>query len=550
MDSRTRNTPGGSQTPGYARRLLDRLASAPEDNVIWYEGRWLSASELRTAICGAASGLTGLGITRGGTVAALTRPNHPLMIVIRHAANLLGARIVYIRSVNPRSEDVGMTQSERAQILRDTRTDVLFADRASLPEALGVSRMCDRPVPVCAFGACGSGSSEVAELDRSDELPPEAAGEMDPDSTAAVIYTSGTAGVPKGVCMSCGAWDSMVRGFARSQSRPLTFLAVTPISQAVSTMLDGCLAAGGSVVLHPSFDSDAVLDTIVDLGVTGAYMAMPHLYGLLDNPRIRSSDISRMRCLIYSGTPASRKHMEDASERFGMSLIQSYGTTEAGPISVLLPMAHRSPDLRRTVGRPLPGVRVRICDPLTGSDLGVGATGEVLVRSSTTMSGYLGGPDGGTVVFEDGWLRTGDLGTIDSRGYISLLGRVGDVIKCRGIKVFPAVVEDALASHEDVSAAHVYGHRSADDVEEVHAAVVLNRGSTASYAELCDWVASQLSALHVPDVITVWDALPLTANGKVDRRLVAKAAQSDSDGIGLNHPTRLERPSGILQGEP
>ncbi len=513
----------------YVCRILDRLATTPEREVIMHGDRWLSGGKLRRLIGGAVCGLSRLGVGRDGTVAALTEPNHPLMLVIRYAANLLGARIVYVRSVNPRSEDVGLTDAQRVEILRETHADLLFADRLSLPEALALRERCGRAIPVCGFDL--DGASEVESLTPTDDFSPVELSEWNAERVAAVVYTSGTAGVPKGVCISFGAWDSMVRGFARSQSRPLTFLAVTPISQAASTMLDGCLTVGGRVVLHPGFDADAVLDSIAGDGVTGAYMAMPHLYALLDNPRIAETDLSRLVWLIYSGTPASRQRMERASRVFGMSLIQSYGTTEAGPVSVLLPMAHRSPDLRRTVGRPLPGVRIRICDPQTERDLDAGAIGEVWVRSPTTMSGYLGDQPAGHTVTEDGWLRTGDLGTFDSRGYLSLLGRLGDVIKCRGIKVFPQAVEEALISHLDVAEAHVFGLRGADEIEEVHAAVALRPDADVCGVELRDHVAACLSPLHVPDAITRWSALPLTAVGKPDRRLLALGAQGGADEI-------------------
>lgn len=505
----------------YAVRVLQRLERSPEAIVVRNAGGAINAGELRALVCGAATGLQRLGITRESTVAALTEPNHPLMLVIRYAANLIGARIVYVRSVNPRTEEVGLTAAERAQILRETGAAVLFADRASMPQALALA--ADRKIAVCGF----DGPPEAEIMEPSSELPQGAGAAWEPGDIAAVIYTSGTTGAPKGVQMSFGAWDGMARGFARSQGRPLTFLAVTPISQASGTMLDGCLAAGGGVVLHTGFECDAVLESIASHSVGAVYMAMPHLYSLLDSPRTRETDLSSLACLIYSGTPASTRRMEQASEVFGSALIQSYGTTEAGPIAVLLPMAHRSPDLRRTVGRPLPGVRIRICDPETKRDLDVGATGEVWVRSASIMSGYLGTEPVAPAPSSERWLRTGDLGTIDTRGYLSLHGRLGDVIKCRGIKVLPSAVTEALASHPEVTQAHVFGVRGTDEVEQVHAAVVLLDDAEIDCAALRDHVTASLTEHHAPDTITVWSALPITANGKPDRRRLAAEDQSE-----------------------
>jgi fatty-acyl-CoA synthase len=152
------------------------------------------------------------------------------------------------------------------------------------------------------------------------------------------------------------------------------------------------------------------------------------------------------------------------------------------------------------------------------------------------MSGYLREQDGDPVLTEDGWLRTGDLGTLDARGYLRLLGRADDVIKCRGIKIFPAAVEEALGSHPDVLQCHVFGTRGEDEIEQVQAAVALRPGATVPCAGLGDHVADRLTELHVPDVITVWTALPMTTNGKPDRRRLAAWSESDAERI-----VRMER---------
>ena len=194
---------------------------------------------------------------------------------------------------------------------------------------------------------------------------------------------------------------------------------------------------------------------------------------------------------------------------------------------------HLQPDATslRFFGRPLPGVRIRIRDPQTRDDLAVGAVGEVWVCSPTTMSGYLAEQDGDPVFARDGWLRTGDLGVLDPRGYLRLLGRAGDVIKCRGIKIFPASVEEALGSHPDVIDAHVFGLRGGDAIEKVHAAVAVRPRAATPCTDLGRHVAQQLTPLHVPDVVTVWTSLPFTANGKPDRRRLAAWVESESERI-------------------
>jgi fatty-acyl-CoA synthase len=284
-------------------------------------------------------------------------------------------------------------------------------------------------------------------------------------------------------------------------------------------MVDGVLAAGGTVILHEHFDPGEVLRAVDTHRVSWAFLAAPHIYQLLDHPDLATTDLSALRQVVYGGCPASPTRLAEAVRVFGPVLRQSYGTTETWGITALTPPEHLEPALLGTVGRPLPGVRVAVRDPDSGRDLAPGETGEVCVRSPSMMDGYWADPDLTATVLRDGWVHTGDLGYLDDRGYLHLVDRIADVIKAGGIKVHPADVEKALTAHPAVAQAAVYGARDADEVEHVYAAVVLRPDATGTTVDdLRTHVAGTLSPRHAPDAITFCAGLPLTGTGKPDKR--------------------------------
>jgi fatty-acyl-CoA synthase len=192
--------------------------------------------------------------------------------------------------------------------------------------------------------------------------------------------------------------------------------------------------------------------------------------------------------------------------------------TEAMAISTLGPPAHRNPKLLTTVGLPLPVVQLGIRDPRTGEDLPAGQSGEICVRSPFLMDGYWRDPEATAQTLRGGWLHTGDIGYLDDEGYLHLVDRLARMIKTRGVKVYPATIEDVLLAQPTVAQAAVYRAVDTDQVEHVYAAVEPRRGATIDPAELRVQVERKLSATHAPVRIIVLDALPLLDSGKPDER--------------------------------
>ncbi|MDH6130008.1 fatty acid--CoA ligase family protein [Kitasatospora sp. GP82] len=499
--------------PHYVAEILARLARAPERPGIRWRGRVLTAGDLLGSVLHACERLRTARVGEGSTVGILTEVNHPLTLTVRYAAHLLGATVVHIRSTNPGS-DRPLSLADQAAILAECGARHLVVDPPHAERA-------DRLREYLATGPTATGlSTTVLDLaDRVGEMgsPPGPPGPALSPECAVVTYTSGSTGRPKGIRQSFAAWNHLVLADAAFLAgRGETMLIVTPTSHTVAVMADVVLASGGTLVLHEHFDAAQVLSAIETERITRTYLTVPQLYRLLDQPELADTGLSSLRQLVYSGCPASPARLDAAFRAFGPSLVQCYGSTEAGRITLLDQLDHYEPELRPSVGRPFPGVAVRICDPASGRELPEGRTGEVQVRSPHLMTGYQGDPERTAAVLHDGWLRTGDLGHWDRYGYLHLVDRIDRVIKCDGERIHPAEVEKALLAHPAVADCAVYGARDDDAIEQVHAAVVLVRA--VEPAELRRHVATLLSPRHAPSRITRWAELPLTDTGKPDQR--------------------------------
>jgi fatty-acyl-CoA synthase len=559
----------------YVLRVLSGLRSEPGRVAIEHGEGEIYAGQLAELVLGAASFFQRRGVRPGQTVAVLTETNHPAMLAARYAAHISGAAVCYLRSMNPRADADMLPKAAQAAILRDAGATVLVTDEANVDRARSLAGLVPG-LTIAGFGfggryvgaiipadgrgraeggrgwvECGwglvEGGRRAAEGGRraakGGRGPTEGGRGLveggrgwaeagrglveiaspGPEDLAMVALTSGSTGRPKCVRQSFRAWNATVAAFPGATSgAPGRFLAVTPVSHTVGSMADAILAAGGGVVLHRGFDPDAVLQTIAQRRITDLYLAVPQMYRLVDDPRTGGADLSSLRRVIYSGTPAAPHRIAQALGVFGDALAQLYGTTEAGGIATLTPQDHREPELLGTAGRPFPWVRAQIRDPRSGRPVRDGQAGEVWVTSATLMDGYLNDPADTAQALRDGWLRTGDLGHWDQYGYLNLAGRTADAIKTGGLKVYPAAVERVLLTHPAVSSAAVYGVADADRIEHVQAAVSLRPGADCSPAELRSHVAAAMTPLHAPASIRFCDELPLNDAGKPDKARLAQ----------------------------
>ncbi|WBB71312.1 AMP-binding protein [Micromonospora sp. WMMD1128] len=513
-------TAAESACPNYVMRILDSLASRPDEVVVKWRDQSITAGEFVRSTVAATRRMQELGIDRTHTVAALSASNSPTIIYTRYAAHLLGARLVHILSVNANSAAESLAESQQVDILNEVSATLLAVDVESLDVARRLRDAVKGPLKLATYGSDGAPvDADLSAGDTNDDGLPEPRPIVEGD-TATIIYTSGTTGKPKGICRSYGSWHRETVG-AMNQVKsmnlgPSGYLVTIPLSNA-GISVDSVLAHEGVVLLHEQFDAGRVLETIERERVGGTFWATQHLYQILDHPRLNDVDTSSLRLVMYGGTPISPARIERAVERFGLIFVQYYGTTESRRISALTPADHRDKNLLASAGRPIPTVQLVIRDPETGADLDANVPGEVCVRTPGMMTEYFLDPVRTEKALRDGWFHTGDIGYFDDAGYLYLVDRLYHVVKTDGIKIYPAEIERVLLLHPAVTRASVIKVRDADLRDSI-CAYVQPRAAHGDLTseELAEFVAEKMSPLHVPAVIELVSDLATTQFGKAD----------------------------------
>jgi acyl-CoA synthetase (AMP-forming)/AMP-acid ligase II len=266
---------------------------------------------------------------------------------------------------------------------------------------------------------------------------------------------------------------------------------------------------------EPAFDAGRALARVAAEGVT-VFPGAPTLYqSLLDHPDRASFDLSSLRVAVTGSADIPVELIRRINDELPFSIvITGYGLTETGTAT------STSPDdnfetVATTVGRPRPGFELRIVDS-DGKDLPSGEAGEVVIKGPTVMAGYLDDPDATAATLSpDGWLRTGDLGVLDDRGYLRIVGRIKDMFIVGGFNVYPAEIENALLRHPDVKQAAVIGIPDERMGEVGMAFVVTTSGDASAGADIQAWCREQMANYKAPRAVEIVDELPLNATGKV-----------------------------------
>jgi malonyl-CoA/methylmalonyl-CoA synthetase len=328
-----------------------------------------------------------------------------------------------------------------------------------------------------------------------------------PDDAAIIGYTSGTTGVPKGAVLSHRnllASSESVRLAWRWTAEDRLVLALPLFHiHGLGVGLHGTLLAGGSAVLLPRFDADAVLDAVAAHDAT-LFFGVPTMYARLAGST-RLGALGRLRLCVSGSAPLPPALFERLAEGSGQRILERYGMTETG-INVSNPYdGERRPG---SVGFPLPGVELRLA-----------ASGEIELRGPNVFSGYWGRPEATAAAFTaDGWFRTGDVGEFDPGGYLRIVGRARELIITGGFNVYPREVEDVLLEHPGVAEVAVAGTPDPEWGELVTAWVVPSPHAPPPDEEaLAGFAADRLARFKCPRRVVVVDALPRNALGKVLR---------------------------------
>ncbi len=349
---------------------------------------------------------------------------------------------------------------------------------------------------------------------------------VDPDHPAAILYTSGTTGPPRGVVLShralsanaaqLVAWDPQM-GQLRER-----VLAAVPLSHSygLSTALNLSVAVAGSLVVTPSAHPADVLNCCHRFRPT-LFPGVPALYtALLARPDLKAYRLNSIRACISGAAPLPVELQEGFEKVTRGRLVEGYGLTEAAPCTHANPIYGR----RRagSIGLPLPGTDARIVSPTTLEQLEVGQVGELWVRGPQLMSGYWNDPEATAQVFYQGWLRTGDLALRDDEGYFFLINRLSDVVRLRQRTIYPRDIEEILYEHPAVLEGAVAG-RPAEQPTSLGAYVVTRPGQSVSESELLAFCRRRLPEGMAPDSVVFLKSLPRTSFGKLKRHVLQES---------------------------
>ena len=527
--------------PDMLAASVARKGDAP---MLDFMGRRFSYTEVAGGVARVARGLQLQGVGKGSRV-GLFLPNVPHYVAAYYGALAVGATVVNFSPL--------YTVAELKAQVEDSGTDTLVTISAAalLPTALKVldgSSLKRLIVGSIAGGLPATKSvlyrlfkkSEVAALpddprvirfsalaDNDGKPDPVA---IDPEADIALIqYTGGTTGTPKGAKLThqnLTANARQVNAIDPDHDAGDRILGVLPFFHvfANTCVLNRTVLNGGMIAMLPRFDAKAALQTITRTKAT-ALPGVPTMYqALLDHPDIAKTDFSSLRVCISGGAPMPAELREKFIAATGASLVEGYGLTESSGVVATNP--YDGPVRPGTIGQPLPATHIRLLDKEDpGRDAPAGEPGELAVKGPQIMQGYWNRADADKDSFTaDGWLRTGDVATIEADGYIRIVDRLKDMIAVGGFKVYPSVIEAHLHEHPAVKEAIVLGVPDSYRGEVPKAFVTLEEGFQVSGEALAAWLNPQLGKHERVSSVEVRLNLPKTMIGKLDRKALRAEA--------------------------
>lgn len=353
--------------------------------------------------------------------------------------------------------------------------------------------------------------------------------------TAFIGQTGGTTGDPKGVLLSHRAVIGYVEKYLAEFGDPApVMLAMTPLTHAAGMLAMPIVAQGGTIVLMAQPNLHRFLDLIAEQRVTMTFLPPTVIYRLLDLPDVRTRDYSSLKNFFYGAAPAAIERIKQALSVFGPVMTQGYGQTECHTlIAVLRPEDHfvsgqvAGADRLSSCGRPTLGTTVIIKND-QGQVLPQGEVGEICAHSDLMMSGYYRDEAATREAIREGFVHTGDIGFIDTEGFLHIVDRKKDLVITGGFNVYPAEVEQIINDHPDVGDCAVVGVPDADWGEALTAVVELKAQANLSEAELIAFCRPRLGGVKTPKRILFWPELPRSPAGKVLRKDVRTKLRSKS----------------------
>jgi long-chain acyl-CoA synthetase len=525
--------------------LAEAVAQRPEAPALLFKGRTISHGELDRRSDAFAAALAGLGVAKGDRVALLL-PNCPQFLICELGAWKAGAVVHPLNPIYTEQELEGALRRTRAETIvvlspfygrvkavqprTALRRVVATNVKEYLPPLLRVLFSLAKERKDGHRVRIADGDLWLGDLLDRHRDAPRAAGLVSPDDPAVILMSGGTTGTPKGVVglhrhytitgRQLGTW--LQAGTAPWDD---VIMAALPLFHSFANIgiQSVALRNHNAIALVPNpRDLDDLLDTIAKTRPT-AFSGVPTLFNaLLHHPRVQAGkvDFSSVKVCFSGAGPLLAETKRRFEELTGGRIVEGYSLTEAMLACAVNPV--EGPNKIGSVGMPLPDVEVRIVDPEGGARLPAGEVGEVLIKAPQLMTCYWDDPEetAATVrTHEDGrWLHTGDLGYLDSDGYLFIVDRMKDLIKTHGYQVWPREIEEVLATHPAVAEVGVAGVPDEAKGEVAKAWVVLRPGQQASAEELRAFSRERLAPYKVPATVEFRAELPKSMVGKVLRR--------------------------------
>jgi fatty-acyl-CoA synthase len=443
---------------------------------------------------------------------AFCAPNCAEWVLVQHGVSLAGMVLVPINpTFREREIETILSDSNAAGIFytpefRDNNIEAtLHVLSARLPNLKRRIRIQDA-------------ASFFTDHDPANPLP-----ETTPDQVLQIQFTSGTTGTPKGARLHHLGVVNSTRFVAKRAGFPdggvwLNAMPMFHVGGAVVTAM-ATLNSRGTYVLAPAFEPALMLELIESEGANATLIVPTMILALLEHPDFRTRDHSSLRVILTGASTVPEGLVKRTKDAFGCGVTILFGQTELNGVVTQTSLDDTVEDQGQTLGRPLPRLEVRIADIGTGATQATGVSGEICVRGHQNMHGYCGSPEHtASAIDRDGWLHMGDLGTMDSRGYIRIAGRLKDMVIRGGMNIYPREIEEVLFAHPKVADASVLGIPD-EKWGEIVAAVIRPVDPTAppSPDELHAWCRERIAAHKTPAAWYLVSNYPMTASGKIQK---------------------------------
>ncbi|MFV0387685.1 MAG: long-chain-fatty-acid--CoA ligase [Pyrinomonadaceae bacterium] len=510
----------------------------PKREAVIYGDNRITYGTLHAISNRVAHALVKMGIKKGDKV-ALSCPNRPYFPIVYYGILKAGAVVVPL--------SILLRPREIKYHLEDSDSKAVFAFEGSeeLPiakfvkEAFDSVKSCENMVVMCneptkATDVVGAKTFLQATFEHPDTFETVT---TDAHDTAAILYTSGTTGKPKGAELShLNIYSNAITSYL--VHLPVSDFTSSPQKSCLITLplfhttgqtvqMNSQLYAGNRIVLLPRFEPKQTLETMIDEKIN-YWVGVPTMYWALlrfaEESKMDISGISKNLIGCTSGgAPLPVEVMKGFEKRFNVRVFEGYGLSETSP---LVTFNHfERPSKPGSVGQPILGVEVKCFDD-KDKEVKSGERGEIVVRGSNIMKGYYKRPKDSKIALRNGWFHTGDIGIIDEEGYLQIVDRKKDMILRGGYNVYPRELEEVMLTHPAISLCAVIGVPDAKMGEEVKAYIVLKSGETLTETAFFKWCAEQFAKNKCPRFVEFRDELPIGGTGKILKRALREEAQA------------------------